>query len=116
MHPNEVGIFAWLRASGEGSRDAMAGVAGMLAGAEVFVAAYPWLEPIIQAGGNLGEKALPDLLGVQPWIVILAMAMAVLAVFALIERLERPGASSGRTTPQRSGWTWLSGSAMSGRK
>lgn len=103
-------------ASGEGSRDAMAGVAGMLAGAGMFVAAYPRLEPIIQAGGNLGEITLPALLGVPPWMVILAIALAVLVVFALIERLQRPGASSGRTTRQSSGWTWLGGSTLPGRK
>lgn len=103
-------------ASGEGSRDAMAGVAGMLAGAGIFVAAYPWLEPIIQAGGNRGEITLPALLEVPPWLVILALTMAVLVVFVLIERFQRPDASSDSTTRQSPGWTWLGGSTLPGRK
>lgn len=45
-------------AVGEGRRDAIAGVAGMLAGAAAFVALYPKLEPVISAGGDYGKVTL----------------------------------------------------------
>jgi hypothetical protein len=50
-------------AMGEGRRDAIAGVAGMLAGAAAFVALYPRLAPLIDAGGDYGKVTLPALTG-----------------------------------------------------
>jgi uncharacterized membrane protein YedE/YeeE len=50
-----------LAAVGEGRRDAVAVVLGMLAGAAAFVAFYPQVASVIDAGGDLGKKALPDL-------------------------------------------------------
>lgn len=103
-------------ASGEGSRDAMAGVFGMLTGAGIFVAAYPWLESVIEAGGNLGEVTVPEFLGVPPWLVILAVATIVLIVFGLIEHFAGTREASDRTTRPSSGWTWLGGSTLPERK
>lgn len=48
-------------ALGAGRRDALATVIGMLVGASVFVALYPRLVPIIDAGGDLGKRTLPSL-------------------------------------------------------
>lgn len=48
-------------AAGAGRKDALAGVAGMLFGAAVFVATYSKVKPLIEAGGTLGKKTLPDL-------------------------------------------------------
>jgi uncharacterized membrane protein YedE/YeeE len=45
-------------AVGEGRRDALATVLGMLAGAGAFVALYPRVVPIIDAGGDLGKRML----------------------------------------------------------
>jgi uncharacterized membrane protein YedE/YeeE len=50
-------------AVGAGRKDALAGFLGMLFGAAVFVAAYPKVKPLIEAGGALGKKTLPDLFG-----------------------------------------------------
>lgn len=76
-------------ACGEGRRDAVVGVLGMLAGAGIFVAAYPWLEPMIKGLGNLGEVTFPQLLGVRPWIVIVILAVLVAGLFWFLERYER---------------------------
>jgi uncharacterized membrane protein YedE/YeeE len=45
-------------ALGEGQGDALPTVLGMLAGAAAFVAVYPRLVPIIDAGGDLGKRTL----------------------------------------------------------
>jgi uncharacterized protein len=82
-------------ASGEGSRDAMIGVLGMLFGAGAFVVAYPSLHPLINALGDYGKLTAPDVLGVNPAGVIIALAIFVGVVLWLIERHERgspPGA------------------------
>jgi len=55
-------------ACGEGRRDAMVGVLGMFAGAVVFIAAFPLLQPIINGLGNGGTITLPQLTGTSPWL------------------------------------------------
>lgn len=50
-----------IAAMGEGRKDALAGVLGMLFGAGAFVALYPKLEPVIEAGGDFGKVTLPSL-------------------------------------------------------
>jgi uncharacterized membrane protein YedE/YeeE len=96
--------------SGEGSRDAMVGVLGMITGAGIYVAAYNWLEPIILGLGDLGKVTVPELLGVSPWAVIVVLAAVVAVVLGLVERYERqrargPSAERGdrRGTPW---WGW----------
>ncbi|MEW4570564.1 hypothetical protein AB1L88_22100 [Tautonia sp. JC769] len=54
-------------ACGEGRRDAMVGVLGMLFGAGVFVAVAPALGPLIEGFGDRGEVTIPGLLGISPW-------------------------------------------------
>jgi uncharacterized protein len=85
-------------ASGEGSRDAMIGVVGMLFGAGAFVVAYPWLDPLINALGDYGKLTAPDVLGVNPAGVIMALAIIVAVVLWLIERHERGGPPSPHET------------------
>ncbi len=78
-----------LAGSAEGSRDAMVGVLGMLTGAGLFVALYNRLEPIILLLGDRGKVTIPDLLGVPPWVVIVAMSFLVAGALWLIEDHER---------------------------
>ncbi|MBA3481105.1 MAG: YeeE/YedE family protein [Pirellulales bacterium] len=61
---------------GEGRRDAMVGVAGMLAGAALFVAMFPALQPLINGLGNLGEVTLPELTHTSPWLWVAGLAIA----------------------------------------
>jgi uncharacterized membrane protein YedE/YeeE len=77
--------------SGEGSREAMVGVLGMITGAGIFVAAYDWLEPIAMAFGDSGKLTISEILGVSPWIVILGLAIGVGVFLWTLERFERSG-------------------------
>ena len=61
---------------GEGRRDAMVGVAGMFAGAALFVAMFPTLQPLINGLGNLGEVTLPDVTSTSPWMWVSALVLA----------------------------------------
>jgi uncharacterized protein len=74
-----------LAGAAEGSRDAMVGVVGMLAGAGTFVVAYNALEPLALALGDLGKLAVPQALVLSPWAVIAAMELAIALLFWLIE-------------------------------
>jgi hypothetical protein len=68
-------------ACGEGRRDAMVGVLGMLAGAAVFVALFPVLQPIIKGLGDAGEITLPQVTGTSPWLWV--VGLAVVGTFAI---------------------------------
>jgi uncharacterized membrane protein YedE/YeeE len=72
-------------ACGEGRRDAMIGVLGGLIGSAIFVAAYPWLQPLRQ-WGDYGEVTLPDVTNSSPWLWITILAAVVATVFLLVAR------------------------------
>lgn len=62
-------------ACGEGRKDAIAGVFGQLIGAGLFVAAYGWLEPLIDLG-DYGTVTLFGATGTSPWLWIALMVAA----------------------------------------
>jgi uncharacterized membrane protein YedE/YeeE len=58
-----------LAAVGEGRRDAIAGVLGMMAGALTFVRVMPALKPLLSAG-DFGTVTIPRLTRTSPWLWI----------------------------------------------
>ena len=73
-------------ACGEGRRDAMVDVVGMLGGALVYVAAFPALQGFVNGLGNLGEVTSPAVTGLSPWIFVGVLAVAAFLVAALVQR------------------------------
>jgi hypothetical protein len=65
-----------MAAIGGGHRDAMAGAAGMLAGAMAFVGLYPRLKPVIEKGA-MGKRTMPEITGTSPWLWVAGTAAAV---------------------------------------
>jgi uncharacterized protein len=90
-------------ACGEGRRDAMVGVLGMLFGAGLFVALFPSLQPVIKGLGDWGKITLPEALGVSPWPVIGGLILAGGLTLWLLGRAGRPQATldTGRDMEQR---------------
>jgi len=83
-------------ACGEGRRDAMAGLVGMLIGAAAYVLAWPVLRPLIGAGGDFGKITLPQLTHLSPWFWIGILVLAVIALRVLMARRyeeSHPGAA-----------------------
>lgn len=74
--------------AGEGSRDAMVGVFGMVTGAGVLVVGFNALEPVALALGDWSKLTLPTMLGSSPWPAIAALALFVAAMLWLIARYE----------------------------
>lgn len=70
-----------IAAAGEGRRDAMWGVAGMLAGALVFVRVYPAMKSFMETP-NLGKQRLPTATRTPAWGWVAALAGIVGAVAA----------------------------------
>ena len=79
--------------AGEGSRDAMVGVLGMLTGAGILVVGFNILQPVALALGDWGKLTISQILGTSPWPVIAALAAIVAAALWLITRLESRGAA-----------------------
>lgn len=76
-----------IAAVGEGRRDAIAGLLGMLAGAALYVRAYPKLKPALEVGDR-GKVTIPKATRTSPWPWVAGIATAVLA-FAIADRLRR---------------------------
>jgi uncharacterized protein len=70
---------------GEGRRDAIVGVLGMLFGAGAYVVAYEKLQPLVKGFGDLGKVTLPELTNVSPWAWIVPIALLVVLVFTIVE-------------------------------
>ncbi len=86
-------------ACGEGRRDAMVGVLGMLAGAGLYVALYPAWQPVVKGLGDWGEVTLPRVTGTSPWPWVVGLVVAVAAFGRTRERRGRPfGHGSSSTT------------------
>ena len=79
-----------MAALGEGRIDAFWGIAGMVLGAGIFAHIYPLLKRTILTWGDLGKITVPQVLHVNHWIVIAAMAAGVCLLFALFEKQGKP--------------------------
>lgn len=71
---------------GEGRRDAMVGVVGMMVGAGIYVAAFPALEPLFQSMDDYGKVTLPQITNSSPWIWAVGLALVIAIALALLER------------------------------
>jgi len=73
-------------ASGEGRRDAMVGVVGMLFGAGMYVALYPALQPIIKGLSDWGKITLPQATNLSPWAWVAGVVAAIAIGLLTLER------------------------------
>lgn len=73
-------------ALGEGRWDGFWGILGMLAGAAVYAEAYPGLKKTLLTLGDLGKTTLPQVLGVNHWIIIPLCVIGGLVLFRWLEK------------------------------
>lgn len=78
-----------IAAAGEGRRDAMVGVLGMVGGALIYVGAYPMLQHVIKALGSAGKVTLPEITHTSPWPWIASLALTGALAVALAARRRR---------------------------
>jgi hypothetical protein len=75
-------------AVGQGYLDALfGGVVGTLIGAGIFAAFFPQLEASVLQKGDFGELTLPQLLGANPWMVVVPAAVALAALLLIFEKI-----------------------------
>jgi len=73
-------------AIGDGSRHAIPGVAGMVAGAALYAEADPWIAEHLSGIGARGKETAATLTGLSPWWFIAGLAAVALVLFALLPR------------------------------
>jgi uncharacterized protein len=73
-------------ALGEGRLDALWGIIGMLTGAALFAETFPLMKQTVLAWGNLGKITIPQVFGVNHWLVIAVIIAAGLLLFGWFEK------------------------------
>jgi len=73
-------------ALGEGRWDAVWGILGMLTGAALFAEAYPRLKTTVLTWGDFGKITLPQLIGINHWLIIAFLLGGSGALFLWFER------------------------------
>ena len=73
-------------ALGEGRWDSLWGILGMLVGAAVFAEVYPTLKTSILTWGKLGKITLPQVLGVNHWVIVPILVVGALVLFRWFEK------------------------------
>jgi uncharacterized membrane protein YedE/YeeE len=76
-------------ACGEGHRDALFGVAGMLAGAFTYVGLFPQIDPFLRTFPDWGKVTLPDVTGLSAWVWVTALCAAAAASLIVFETVRR---------------------------
>ncbi len=73
-------------ALGEGRWDALWGIMGMFAGAAVFAEVYPSMKKTVLTWGDFGKITLPEILGLNHWLIIALFIIGGLLLFRWFEK------------------------------
>lgn len=73
-------------ALGQGSWDALFGMAGLIAGSWMFAELSGWTKRTIEKWGDLGKVLLPDLLSVPRGVFVVGFALALTAILLLLRQ------------------------------
>lgn len=73
-------------ALGEGRWDALWGIFGMIVGAGLFAETYPALKQNILSWGSYGYLTIPQLAGINRWLIIIVFTAGTLGLFRWFEK------------------------------
>lgn len=73
-------------ALGEGRWDSLWGILGMIVGAGLYAETYPFLVENVLGWENLGYLTLPQLIGVNRWLVIIVFVTGIVTMFRWFEK------------------------------
>ena len=73
-------------ALGEGRWDALWGIMGMLVGAAFYAEQYPALKKTVLTWGDFGKIPLPQVFGVNHWIIIIVLLFGQILLFSWLEK------------------------------
>jgi hypothetical protein len=73
-------------ALGEGRIDGLWGILGMLCGGALYAVIYPYMKTNIISIGNYGKISVPQIIGINHWIVVIVLAVLTLILFRFFEK------------------------------
>lgn len=73
-------------ALGEGRWDALWGIFGMLFGAAIYAEVYPLVKKTILTWGDFGKITLPEILGLNHWIIIVLFVIGGIGLLRWFEK------------------------------
>jgi uncharacterized membrane protein YedE/YeeE len=73
-------------ALGEGRIDGLWGILGMLGGGALYAAIYPFMKTTFIGIGSFGKISLPQIIGINHWIVIIVLTALTLILFRFFEK------------------------------
>jgi uncharacterized membrane protein YedE/YeeE len=68
-------------ALGEGRIDGLWGILGMLCGGALYAVIYPYVKAHIISIGNYGKISVPQIIGINHWIVVIVFTVLALILF-----------------------------------
>jgi len=89
-------------AIGDGAKDAVPGVLGMLVGAALFAEVYAWTNRVLAPIGDLGKVTFVDVTGLSPWVfvaVLVAGAITMRLIFRKRGEKAAPQTPTSHNTP-----------------
>lgn len=72
----------------EGRWDAVWGILGMLAGAAIYAEAFPLMKETVLTWGVLGKITIPQVLGLNHWIIVMTAVFLGIVLFGFLEKKE----------------------------
>jgi uncharacterized membrane protein YedE/YeeE len=73
-------------ALGEGRIDGLWGILGMLCGGALYADIHPFMKTTIIGIGSFGKISVPQIIGINHWIVIIVLAVVTLLLFRFFEK------------------------------
>jgi hypothetical protein len=74
-------------AVGQGKMDAaVGGLTGIIVGAGLYAHAFPFLARAVLSKGDFGTRTFPELLRVNPWMIIVPLSAALIGLLYWLER------------------------------
>ena len=75
-------------AVGQGKMDAcVGGLSGIIFGAGLYAHAFPYLSRTILPKGDFGAQTFPEMFRVNPWVIIVPLAVALVGLLYWLERV-----------------------------
>jgi hypothetical protein len=76
-------------AIGDGSRDAIPGVLGMVFGAALYAEVHRWMQEHVLGWADLGKETLVSVTGLSPWWFLVPLVLAAVVGLVVLESRER---------------------------
>lgn len=73
-------------ALGEGRIDGIFGIIGMIAGGAIYAEVYPLMKKTVLTWGKIRKETLPELLGINHWIIIPILIIGIIFLFKWLEK------------------------------